>query len=181
MATDFLTPLAINAVTSARLGSVSKSWPLVCDALEKFDINTALVQVGLAATIAIETSNFEPIKERRASAERQPVVWKAQERYWASNFMGRGYIQLTWQKNYDAASKAIGVDILTNPDLVMEPEISALVAAWFFKTNGIHTFCNTKNWALVRKAVNGPNYDKDADGYARFLRYCNGLMKGVAE
>ena len=49
-------------------------------------------------------------------------------------FRGRGAIQLTGKDNYKAFGKAIGVDLLANPDLVAT-KYSLVSAAWFFKTN----------------------------------------------
>ena len=49
-------------------------------------------------------------------------------------FRGRGSLQLTGKDNYKAFGKFIGVDLLTNPDLV-STKYSLVSAAWFFKTN----------------------------------------------
>jgi putative chitinase len=46
-------------------------------------------------------------------------------------FRGRGYIQLTGKDNYDALSKVIGEDLITNPDLVAT-KYPLMSAAWFF-------------------------------------------------
>lgn len=47
-------------------------------------------------------------------------------------YRGRGFIQLTFKSNYEAAGKALGVDFVSNPDLVEKPEYIALVSAWFW-------------------------------------------------
>jgi putative chitinase len=52
-------------------------------------------------------------------------------------FRGRGYIQLTGKENYTAFGKAIGEDILANPDKVAST-YALLSAAWFFSKNGLH-------------------------------------------
>jgi putative chitinase len=52
-------------------------------------------------------------------------------------FRGRGYIQLTGKENYTAFGKAIGEDILANPDVVAS-KYALLSAAWFFSKNGLH-------------------------------------------
>ena len=52
-------------------------------------------------------------------------------------FRGRGYIQLTGKDNYTAFGKAIGEDILANPDKVAST-YALLSAAWFFSKNGLH-------------------------------------------
>lgn len=53
-----------------------------------------------------------------------------------SGYHGRGLIQLTWLANYLAASEALGVDYVGQPDLVKEPTHAALTAAWFYSKAG---------------------------------------------
>jgi len=69
---------------------------------------------------------------------------------------GRGYIQLTGKDNYTAFAAAIGVDILSNPDLVAT-EYPLLSAAWFFSKNCLRK-CVDATPATVRSVtlcVNG--------------------------
>lgn len=72
-------------------------------------------------------------------------------------FRGRGAIQLTGKDNYKAFGKAIGVDLLANPDLV-STKYSLVSAAWFFKTNCVKK-CDTgatkEVIESVSKCVNG--------------------------
>jgi putative chitinase len=57
-------------------------------------------------------------------------------------FRGRGYIQLTGKENYTAFGKAIGEDILSNPDVVSS-KYALLSAAWFFSKNGLHKMADS--------------------------------------
>lgn len=50
------------------------------------------------------------------------------------NYRGRGLVQLTGRGNYEQASKAIGIDLVNNPDLAADPEVAAKVAAWWHKS-----------------------------------------------
>jgi len=51
------------------------------------------------------------------------------------SYYGRGPIQLTWNYNYGQAGRAIGVDLLNNPDLVAtDPTVSFKTALWFWMT-----------------------------------------------
>lgn len=70
-------------------------------------------------------SRFRPIREIRA-IEGSPVR-QMQDRYWLSGYYGRGYIQLTWQRNYKIWSDITGADLVKNPDKALEPEISAFI------------------------------------------------------
>ena len=42
-------------------------------------------------------------------------------------YYGRGYVQLTWKHNYAASSADAGVDLVANPDAVLDPEIGARI------------------------------------------------------
>lgn len=51
------------------------------------------------------------------------------------SYHGRGPMQLSWNYNYGAAGDALGVDLLSNPDLVIsDPEIAFQTALWFWTT-----------------------------------------------
>jgi len=42
-------------------------------------------------------------------------------------FYGRGHVQLTWESNYCHTGKKIGIDLVKDPDRVLDPELSARV------------------------------------------------------
>jgi hypothetical protein len=128
----------------------------------------------MAATVAAEAGDFLPQEERLDKRAAGPL-FEAQMRYWPSGYYGRGYIQLTWQKNYEAAGKALGIDLAGSPALALEPAIAAKVAAWFFKANGIHKHCLGGDWEAARRAVAGSAYHKDRAALRRFLGHCNRL------
>jgi len=52
-------------------------------------------------------------------------------------FRGRGYIQLTGRDNYTQFGKAIGEDIVSNPDSVAS-KYALASAAWFWSKNGLN-------------------------------------------
>lgn len=37
-------------------------------------------------------------------------------------YYGRGYVQLTWKRNYEQFSKLLNVDLVNHPDLAMQPD-----------------------------------------------------------
>jgi predicted chitinase len=51
-----------------------------------------------------------------------------------SKFPGAGLIQLTGRGNMAAFAKAYGVDVLSNPGLMRDPDVAAKSAVWYWKT-----------------------------------------------
>lgn len=47
-------------------------------------------------------------------------------------YRGRGFKQLTGKDNYAQAGKALGMDLVNNPDMAQEPETAAKIAAWYW-------------------------------------------------
>jgi len=48
-------------------------------------------------------------------------------------YRGRGFLQLTGRYNYTEASRALGLNLVKNPDLVLKPEVAAQTAVWYWK------------------------------------------------
>jgi hypothetical protein len=69
-------------------------------------------------------------------------------------YFGRGLIQLTGKANYESYGKKIGVNLVGNGDLAMDPQNSYKIAAEFLKSN---TFSKVISGDLTRarKSVNG--------------------------
>lgn len=104
--------------------------------------------IGIFATIAAETGNFEPIAEYGAEgADYAP-------------YYGRGLVQLTWVENYQAFSSWSGVDAVSNPDIVLNPDISAKAFVWYWDAIGpglsfnVGEYAAKGDWQNVRSIVN---------------------------
>lgn len=86
-------------------------------------------------------------------------------------YRGRGLMQVTGKFNYEALGKAIGVDLLSNPDRLSEPETAAISAAWFFATNGCIELAKLGKFDDVVKVINGKPPNKANHGDLRKSRY----------
>jgi putative chitinase len=73
-------------------------------------------------------------------------------------FSGRGFLQLTGRVNYKAFGDFIGVDLISNPDLVAT-KYALTSAAWFFEKKGLWKICDQgvdeATIVAVTKRVNG--------------------------
>ena len=70
-------------------------------------------------------------------------------------FRGRGCIQLTGHANYFHAGKALGIDLVMQPDLVATPKYAALTAGWFWSTHGCNDIAERGDWTQLTKKING--------------------------
>ena len=70
-------------------------------------------------------------------------------------YRGRGLKQLTGKDNHRACSAGLGVDLVANPDLLLEPVYAARSAAWFWSTNKCNTFADAGDIEGLTKKING--------------------------
>ena len=70
-------------------------------------------------------------------------------------YRGRGAKQLTGKENYKRCGDALGVDLVGNPDLLLEPMFAARSAGWFWKTNNLSPFADAQDIKGMTKKING--------------------------
>jgi putative chitinase len=70
-------------------------------------------------------------------------------------FRGRGLKQLTGKDNHRACSEGLGVDLVENPDLLLDPVYAARSAAWFWATNKCNSFADSGDIEGLTKRING--------------------------
>ena len=70
-------------------------------------------------------------------------------------FRGRGLKQLTGKDNYTRCGAALGVDLVTNPDLLLEPMYAAKSAGWFFRVNNLSKFADAEDIKGMTIKING--------------------------
>jgi putative chitinase len=80
-------------------------------------------------------------------------------------YYGRGFVQLTWLENYEKAKDKLGVDLVENPDLALQPDVAAKVMVhgmsegWFTGRKLADFFRDgLADWTGARQIING--YDK---------------------
>lgn len=72
-------------------------------------------------------------------------------------YRGRGMIQLTGKDNYRMASQDIYGDdrLVQDPDEVLKPDTSALVAAWFWTKNNLNELADRGDVRGITRRING--------------------------
>lgn len=90
-------------------------------------------------------------------------------------YRGSGLIQLTFKDNFARAGQAIGVDIVSNPDLVRnDPATAALVSAWYWQSHGCNELADANSFNAITSQIN-PAHAGDTDRQAAFQLASNAL------
>ncbi|WP_233869190.1 glycoside hydrolase family 19 protein [Paraburkholderia adhaesiva] len=78
-------------------------------------------------------------------------------------YRGRGLKQVTFRDNYAAAGKALGIDLVANPDLLATNDsLAARSAGWFWSTNGCNAPADRSDFAGTTRIINGPAMEGQA-------------------
>jgi predicted chitinase len=99
----------------------------------------------------------------------------------AIEYHGRGFIQLTGRHNYEKCAGALNLPLMSQPELLLQPEASARACVWFWETHGLPEICNQVSkykdapsrervWRMVRRKVNGGE-----SGFLAFLSLLGAL------
>ena len=150
---------------------VEANWPLVFAALVAAGQGSVRSQAGAIGTICIETgSRFAPIAEFYNDPPGKYAYFEGM--YGIGNhpsaaamgntqvgdgarYFGRGFPQITWKNHYKNYGERLGVDLVGNPDLALDPNISAQIFALYWQDRGIQEQCEREDWTSVRKSVQG--------------------------
>lgn len=98
-------------------------------------------------------------------------------------YRGRGLIQLTGKDNYTAAGKALGIDLVNNPDLAADAVTAAKIAVWFWKSrNGLGAAGRSGDVLTATRLINGGTNGLSDRGslYTKYLAMArDGKLDGV--
>jgi putative chitinase len=70
-------------------------------------------------------------------------------------YRGRGLKQLTGKDNYKRCGDALNLDLVNNPDLLLEPMPAARSAGWFWKVNTLSPLADASDIKGMTKKING--------------------------
>ena len=151
----------------------------------KYEINTPARQACFIGQCAHESGNFKVLEENlHYKAESLMKVWPSRfpdldtASKYANNpqliankvysgrmgnvedgdgwkYHGRGLIQLTGRDNYANCGLGLGVDLLGNPDWLLDPKYAALSAGWFWNKKGLNDLADTGDYETMTKRING--------------------------
>ena len=92
---------------------------------------------------------------------------------YAPTYYGRGFVQITWERNYARLSDVIGVDLVTHPEKSLEMD-NAIQILFVGMIDGLFTgkalsdyFDKNADWRGARAIVNGKDRAAEIAGYAQ--------------
>jgi putative chitinase len=155
-----MTPRELAICTGARIDRAEEWLPYIEDAMVEFAIDTPLRQAAFLSQIGHESGGLHWSSE----------IWgptSAQLRYEGRKdlgntepgdgfrFKGRGLIQTTGRANYEATGDALGVDLISDPVQLAQPELAARSAAWFWSDRGLNELSDTEDFRRITVRING--------------------------
>jgi putative chitinase len=131
------------------------------EAMVRFAIDTPAQRAAFLAQIGHESGKLVYVREIWGPT---PAQLKYEGRLDLGNtqpgdgklFLGRGLIQITGRANYKAAGNGLGMDLVTYPSLLEQPDNAALSAAWFWYAHGLNAYISDFT-TLTRKINGGTN------------------------
>lgn len=131
------------------------------------------------ATAYHETAKtMEPIEEYGKGRGRKYGIV---DRSTGKAYYGRGYVQLTWLKNYAFAGKKLNIDLVRHPELALDRVIASKIMflgmkeGWFTgKKLSNYTTKNPPDFMNARRIINGLDKAGMIASYAR--RFLDALV-----
>ncbi len=159
---SIITPALIADILQCPIEQPEKYLHGVLAALKEEKIFNRPTLIAAIATIGVETQGFQPIEEYGDDAyftenyEGRDDLGNTQPGDGA-RYHGRGFVQITGRANYLDYGQQIGIgsQLEDNPDLALDPIISAKVLARYFADRNIPESAAAGDWQQVRIAVNG--------------------------
>lgn len=134
------------------------------DLFEKGGINTVNRIAGFLSQVGVESAEFRYVKElgNNAYFDKYDVgsIAKRLGNTPAKDgdgvkYKGRGLIQVTGLANYRACGKALGLDLVNNPELLEQPKYAVASAGWYWNMRNINAACDADDIVRITKLVNG--------------------------
>lgn len=125
-------------------------------AMAEFGITTPARQASFLAQIGHESGQLRYVRELASGA-----AYEGRKDLGNSTagdgvrFKGRGLIQVTGRANYKACAAALGLDLVTHPELLEQPVNACRSAGWFWMSRGLNELADAGDQVKVTRRING--------------------------
>lgn len=70
-------------------------------------------------------------------------------------YRGRGLFHITFRNNYSTVGGALGLDLVSDPDLLLEPDNAAKSAAHYWSTKNLNVLADKGDIDTISRIING--------------------------
>lgn len=124
-------------------------------AMVEFGIDSKLRVAAFIATLAHESGQLVYMRELASGAAYEGRLDLGNTQPGDGvRYKGRSPIQITGRANYAACGTALGLDLITYPELLEIPENGCRGSAWFWSVHGINKWADLGDFDGVSDAVN---------------------------
>lgn len=139
------------------VANTRKYWPLIVAELARTGHNKASFQVAILATIGVESGSFKPINEmgsnkyffdmydiesKKPGRKKVAMMLGNTQPGDGIKYHGRGFVQLTGRHNYTAYGKALGIDLVNNPNLANGDKESVAILCKYMIDHGVDVWAD---------------------------------------
>jgi len=138
-------------------------------AMEEFEINTPLRISAFIAQIAHESCNLvysEELADGSAYEYRKDLgnllpealaIAHANHTTTGRFYKGHGLLQVTGYASHREVMEGLGIDCVTNPRILCEPEHACRSAAWFWHKHNLNKYADVGHFGKITTIINGGN------------------------
>jgi putative chitinase len=141
----------------------------------------------MLATVKWETaSTMQPIEEYGRGAG---YAYGVTDPVTGQRYYGRGFVQLTWKRNYDVMGRLLGVDLVNHPECALELPVATqiLFEGMMRGDSGVGDFtglalddcfnATKEDWTRARAIINGTDHAAEIGQLGRMFY---GILKSAA-
>ena len=146
--------------------------PLLDKWLPYYSINTKLRIAAFIAQVMHESGSFGYTTELASGSAydtgrlARKLGNTPQKDGDGQKYKGRGLIQITGLNNYKEISKWLGVDFVSNPLLLAEPNYAVQSACWWWNNRKLNLLADNGEFKKITKVING-----GTNGYSERLSF----------
>jgi putative chitinase len=125
-------------------------------AMDEFEINTPARQASFLAQIGHESGQLRYVQELASGAAYEGRADLGNTRPGDGvRYKGRGLIQITGRANYAACGAALGLDLISHPELLEQPVNACRSAGWFWDVKKLNVWADLGDQEKVTRRING--------------------------
>jgi putative chitinase len=140
----------------SRRDRLEKLLPHLNTTMQRYAITTPLRQAHFLAQVGHESDGFNTNEEYASGADyegrRDLGNTQAGD---GVRFKGRGLIQVTGRANYADCGRALGVDLINNPQRLGDFDLACLSAGWYWDTRNLNSYADRESYLARAKKVLG--------------------------